>query len=507
MASIVRVPVADFTPERLDTGYYSEEFYAAKKEVIEAGLTLEPIGSVCEPWQFGAYALCNEIVWAERAGGIPFIKAEAIESPLIDVDALSFITPATHALLSKSALSAGDIIVSTSGTVGRLAVLPDTIPAANSNQDTIKFSLRGTEYDSHFVAAWLTSACSQAFMNREAGGAVQQHIYLYNFKRLPLLKLQASAQRYIGEKVRQAERLKLWARKLKRFVNDEIDRLALPIKAVPSQINRVSARLLDARLDPRPYRTHYLQLVTTIEGLSNDRVSEIANLSSGCPVSSDDFVPQGPIPLVRIRNIGVDEFIDLDVGVARSVFDSEARFQAKAGLVVLGMDGIFRAQFFLEDELPMLINQRVALLSPSGMRGELLTHWLNRPEGQMQLNQWAVKTTVEHTSLPDIGRVRIPRLDRVIEDELADKLNNARLANRYARFLTIGARQFIEGLIGKRIKPTDLSEAQEQLDSGDNTLDRLLMGRMTRDGIDGPGQPLFPELDQLYDLVVRSVKE
>lgn len=39
----------------------------------------------------------------------------------------------------------------------------------------------------------------------------------------------------------------------------------------------------------------------------------------------------------------------------------------------------------------MLVNQRVAMLSPQNIRGELLTHWLNRPEGQMQLNQWQLK--------------------------------------------------------------------------------------------------------------------
>jgi type I restriction enzyme S subunit len=219
MVAIVRVPVIDLTPERLDTGFYSKEFYSTKEIIHQSGLSLEPIGAVCEPWQFGAYALCNEIVWSNSKEGVPFLKAEAIESPLVDDTALSYITKDTHSLLSKSALKAGDIIMSTSGTVGRLAVLPNSIPVSNSNQDTIKFSLTGTSYDSHFVAAWLTSKFAQAFMNREAGGAVQQHIYLYNFKRLPLLKLVNGAQKYIGDKVRHAERLRGWCKNLNIQIN------------------------------------------------------------------------------------------------------------------------------------------------------------------------------------------------------------------------------------------------------------------------------------------------
>ena len=34
----------------------------------------------------------------------------------------------------------------------------------------------------------------------------------------------------------------------------------------------------------------------------------------------------------------------------------------------------FRAQFFISDELPMLVNQRVAMLSPQSIRGELFLH-------------------------------------------------------------------------------------------------------------------------------------
>jgi SRSO17 transposase len=63
------------------------------------------------------------------------------------------------------------------------------------------------------------------------------------------------------------------------------------------------------------------------------------------------------------------------------------------------MDGEFRAQVLIEAELPQHVNQRVAMLKATGIRPELLCAWLSRVEGQHQMNRWAVKTTVEHTSL------------------------------------------------------------------------------------------------------------
>lgn len=152
-------------------------------------------------------------------------------------------------------------------------------------------------------------------------------------------------------------------------------------------------------------------------------------------------------------------------------------------MIVVGMDGIFRAQFFISDELPMLVNQRVAMLSPQSIRGELLTHWLNRPEGQMQLNQWAVKTTVEHTSLSDIGRVLIPRLDKSLENKLSDYLLNARLAYRYAKFLTQVAKTLVEALIEGQLTEQQLIQAQQALEDGDNSLDQAILSKLSAEGM------------------------
>ena len=41
-------------------------------------------------------------------------------------------------------------------------------------------------------------------------------------------------------------------------------------------------------------------------------------------------------------------------------------------MIVLGMDGIFRAQFFLSDELPMLVNQRVGMITANDSEESVL---------------------------------------------------------------------------------------------------------------------------------------
>ncbi|WP_233989488.1 restriction endonuclease subunit S [Pectobacterium brasiliense] len=386
------------------------------------------------------------------------------------------------------------------GTIGRVSIYTEEVPR---NTDDLIFKARITGADPYYVAPYFRTHYGERLLEKGIYGSTGQiSLSVVHVRNVPVYIPNRSVQKYIGDKVRQAEQLRAWAKWLRTSVDDHLNSLNLPINEPPALLNRVSAQTMEDRLDPRPYRTHYLCLVHEIEKLPHDSISALVELASGCPVSSNDFLENSGIPLVRIRNIGFDDFIGLDTGVSQDVYQDATKYQAKDKMIVVGMDGIFRSQFFISDELPMLVNQRVAMLSPQNIRGELLTHWLNRPEGQMQLNQWAVKTTVEHTSLSDIGRVLIPRLDKSLENKLADYLLNARLAYRYAKFLTQAAKTLVEALIEGQLTEQQLIQAQQTLEDGDNSLDQAILSKLSAEGYAIEGTtPLFSDVDELYSLL------
>ncbi len=66
--------------------------------------------------------------------GIGFVKVESITDRGIRQDRLAYINAATHDLLSRSKLQSGDILFSIAGTIGRVALVPDEILPANTNQ-------------------------------------------------------------------------------------------------------------------------------------------------------------------------------------------------------------------------------------------------------------------------------------------------------------------------------------------------------------------------------------
>ncbi|MBR7885512.1 restriction endonuclease subunit S [Escherichia coli] len=490
--------------ERLDPNFYQPSLVENDKLIKSKGWV--ELQSLYEASGIGNTSAV-ERYYSEAADSIPYISGKVIKSFNIDLDECQRISLDSHKNeLTKSALKPTDVLVIRKGDMGNACVVPSEVNEANCSSEVIYLKMKASS-DPYYLVSYLNCDQGQKAFKRLGRGTIIPGVSLLDVPRLPIPKVSEFVQKYIGDKVRQAEQLRAWAKLLRTSVDAHLNSLNLPINEPPALLNRVSAQTMEDRLDPRPYRTHYLCLVREIEKLPHDSISTLVELASGCPVSSNDFLENSGIPLVRIRNIGFDDFIGLDTGVSQDVYQDATKYQAKDKMIVVGMDGIFRSQFFISDELPMLVNQRVAMLSPQNIRGELLTHWLNRPEGQMQLNQWAVKTTVEHTSLSDIGRVLIPRLDKSLENKLADYLLNARLAYRYAKFLTQVAKTLVEALIEGQLTEQQLIQAQQALEDGDNSFDQAILSKLSAEGYPIEGAtPLFSDVDELYSLLEEAAQ-
>lgn len=502
MALYSIVPNAEMT-ERFDSEFYTPDFLLNDKKL--RGIEHQPLSEILIDLQLG-YTGPTEKFY--ELNGINYLSSKNVIDGTIEItDATDTISRGAHKnALSKTAVKEGDVLITRTGTVGKSAVVTQYLGEANIAAHLIALRIKPS-WDSYYICGFLNSSHGRKQSKRHQRGTIIQGLSVFDIPQFVIPKYEQLAQKYIGDKVRQAEQLRAWAKRLRSFVDNKLNGLNLPINEPPELLNRVSAQTMEDRLDPRPYRTHYLNLVREIEKLPHDSISSVVGLASGCPVSSKDFLDNAGIPLVRIRNIGFDDFIGLDTGVSKDVYQEATKYQAKEKMIVVGMDGIFRSQFFVADELPMLVNQRVAMLTPQKIRGELLTHWLNRPEGQMQLNQWAVKTTVEHTSLYDIGRVLIPRLDESLENKLADELLNARLAYRNAKFLTQVAKTLVEALIEGQLNEQQLIQAQQALDDGDNSLDQTILSKLSSEGyaIEG-ATPLFSDIDELYRLLENAAQ-
>lgn len=92
--------------------------------------------------------------------GIPFVRAQNIADGTVsfDDDAL-YIDNATHTLLKRSVIKAGDVLIAIAGTIGRVGVVPAGLGELNCNQAVAIIRVKDT-IDNNYLKHWLQSSAA-----------------------------------------------------------------------------------------------------------------------------------------------------------------------------------------------------------------------------------------------------------------------------------------------------------------------------------------------------------
>ncbi len=154
----------------------------------------------------------------------------------------------------------------------------------------------------------------------------------------------------------------------------------------------------------------------------------------------------------------------------------------------------------------MTIRVNRTLMPSSYLRTYLLTK-----VGYVQI-QSTVRGITAHSYPDDIAllEIFIPQLtdDQKTEWFACDDLMlNAGIAYELGTQLAIAAKLLVEGLIEGLVTEDELITAQRGLEAGDREADAAILRRLKTDGLDGDGQPLFADLDKVYELLAQTSNE
>ena len=123
----------------------------------------------------------------------------------------------------------------------------------------------------------------------------------------------------------------------------------------------------------------------------------------------------------------------------------------------------------------------------------------------MQLMRWDAGSSYPAIDESVPLKVLVPRYADEVVREKGARWYQSFHAQVLAEKLTTAAKLLVEALIEGKVTEAELVLAQEALERGDATADRALLRRLTRQGLDVPGQPpLFPDLDALYTLLNQT---
>ena len=161
--------------------------------------------------------------------GINFIKIESIaEDGRILKDKLSYISEDCNLMLKRSQLRKNDILFSIAGAFGRVAIVPDSLLPANTNQALAIISLK-KEINSQYVYNYLKSANIFNEISKLKVGVAQYNISLRQVSKLKIPLPKPIAQQKMVEEANVEDAIIASNRELIKMLESRISKILVEI--------------------------------------------------------------------------------------------------------------------------------------------------------------------------------------------------------------------------------------------------------------------------------------
>ena len=420
--------------------------------------------------------------YAEK--GLKCIKPKNTNDMLVSIDDIDWIDSSTKDQIQKQKLAYGDIVItrSGSGTIGRASIYCYSEEAYTNDH---LFVVRPDKADSHYICSFLNSFHGQRLLEAGVSGSTGQlNLSNEHIKSIPLIRPEHKAQKYIGDKVRQAEQLRAWAKRLEGMADRKIKDLFHfnLVDSLTLKPRRMKQQVLSAvSLAPEFARAADSQMTFR-------NSSKLSNFISKCkcgdPIKSEERVP-GPYFYYG----------------ASGPIDTHTEFNFNGKYLIIAQDGSIGCANVADGKF--WANNHVWVLKVKDEYDiESICRFLDK-----HFPCWKGVTTgsvVPKVTSENLLNILIP-IDIAKNREIGSKLRLAVTTAAYAKKLTASAKTLVESLIEGQLTEQQLIQAQQALEDGDNSFDQAILSKLSAEGyaIEG-ATPLFSDVDELYSLLEEA---
>lgn len=401
----------------------------------------------------------------------------------------------------KGLAEPGELLIEVKGNASKVAVIPDEFPEGLMISGSLYKAAIRPELNSRFVLSFLRSRFGQILKARLTSNTIIDYIAKEALYSIPVPKPHVDAQRYIGDKVRLAERLRERARSLE---SESSAFFLLPEWTEP----RAGARraytagrgaLRSERLDAPFYDPGHEALEALLRRRGDLELSEAATLvESRWKRGGDKF---------RYFEIGG---LDIASGILAPTVTKVAGAPSRAQILVEPWDVLVstvrpnRKNVGLvlpsDDGLPLVASTGFSVLRFKTAESAAFYHaFLRSDAATQQLMRWNTGATYPAIENNVPLRVRAPRYEGDDVRRMGKRWLQKFTALSVSGVLTSAATTLVEHLIEGKLTEADLSAAQRVLESGNRGLDRAILQALRQNG--NPAQPLIANLDGLYALL------
>jgi type I restriction enzyme S subunit len=351
-------------------------------------------------------------------------------------------------------------------------------------------------------------------LERYSLGSIIQYLGVIDARSVLIPRWQDACQRYIGNKVRQAERLRACAKHMRLQVMEIFSDFYLELPE-GNPVNRVKPDSLLDSINANAYMRRFLVADSRVRCYSHvtlrDLSSTVADGPFGSNLKVEDYVTieRGFAPVIRVKDCFDGELQTDDlVWIKRDKQEELARSEVKPGDLLITKYGRIGSAAVHPDDMPNanitshLVRARIKSVCPW-----YIAYFLETEVGRLITERHSFKSTRPELTKTEIEECPIPLIGDEQINLVSELAQQRYAANVNARALTTAAKLLVEAIIEGQLTEADLIAAQQALEAGDDNADRAILARLKTDGLDGSGTPLFPDLDRLAALLERAESE
>ncbi|HAS8156773.1 TPA: hypothetical protein I7722_01055 [Vibrio vulnificus] len=439
-------------------------------------------------------------------GSYPCLKTKNVQDLIADTSPADWADVSSINDLEKVQVGKGDLLINLTGagSIGRVSVyygsdLPIT------NQHIAKMSPNNLIDEGYLVAYLRSFYAERALEQGVAGSTGQINMVNEHVRCTPIRICHPSAQKYIGDKVRQANSLQILIKKTQNQLNQKAKNAEFDTILLQENVKYgfVTRKHLSTRLDPNYSNKRALRIIENIDKRSVP-LSELA-ISVANGYEDRNFVENGLLYVTGTElssgRLDTEEApkIEHSIEIPQRVIANE-----KCVLFVrVGTVGKL-GKVSLYDSGCVVSSNVIKVEFESQEIAAAVCAFYQSDAGQVLLKKISFGVIQSQIGQGELLGLPVPNYCLDKKSIFLKLMNLIEVSFRNQKNLLKFSKLLVEEVIDGQITEQQLVEAQQALEEGDDSLDRTLLKCMTAEGIDADSAPLFDDIDQLYDLLEQA---
>lgn len=437
--------------QRIDAEYFQPQYLEVEKKLSK--ITTKTIDEISDSVvNFGAYSLCNYIVWQDS--GIPYLNVENVKEGYIDLENVKFIDDKVNEILSKSKVREGQIILPMAGSIGNSAVAYKIPVKINSNQATAKITLK-QNVSPFYVATFLNSYYGKSQITREILSSVQPNIFLWQIKNFKIPILSNEKQEEIAdiwkEGLENLENSRAYYQQAEDLLLEELGLKDFRVEDDLSFVVNLSEVKTANRVDTEYFQPKYQKLVEQIKKNNAKLLGNLVAMKKGVEPGSEAYEEDGKL-FIRVSSLskfGIDDKDQkyLSDDLYKRLKDN---FEPKTGEILLTKDATPGIAYVLKEPVEGIISGGILRLKiKNNVDSEYLSLCINSIVGQWQAERDAGGSVIAHWKLEQIRNILIPVLAKPTQQKIAELVRKSHEARKKSKELLEEAKRKVEEIIEK----------------------------------------------------------